>query len=112
MSNRIKLHGTLPVPILQTGRQAELESNSVVRRSPVKAGTSIHSIFSAGLLMLILENTPLLSQTLPSFLLKRAEECKETAICTEVKLSCANMNAEQEIKLVMTTCSEICSGYH
>lgn len=68
-------------------RQAELESNSVVSTSPVRAGTKIHSIFPAGLLMLILENTPLLSQTLPQFLLKRAEDCKETAICTEVTLS-------------------------
>jgi len=62
--------------------------------------------------MFILDNTPLLSQTLPWFLLKQAEERKETAICTEATLSCANRMAGQEIQLVMTTCSEICLGYH
>lgn len=62
--------------------------------------------------MLILENTPLLSQTLPMFLLKRAEHCKETALCAEIMLSCADRNAGQKIQLVMATCSKICLGYH
>lgn len=59
------LNGALPAPVLQTDRQPRLGSNPLVCATPVRAGSRIHSNLSAGLLMFMLENPPLLSPNLP-----------------------------------------------